>query len=68
VRTATREGLVLELLPAARVVRAFNTVHYKTLRSEAHRSAERLGIPIASDDRAALDLVALSLATLASKP
>jgi predicted dinucleotide-binding enzyme len=47
-----------KLLPAARLVRAFNTVHYKTLRSEAHRSGERLGIPIAGDDRAALDLVA----------
>lgn len=46
-----------KLLPAARVVRAFNTIYYETLRAESHRSGERLGIPVAGNDRAALELV-----------
>jgi predicted dinucleotide-binding enzyme len=37
-------------LVGARLVRAFNTIFYKTLESEAHRSAERLAIPLAGDD------------------
>jgi 8-hydroxy-5-deazaflavin:NADPH oxidoreductase len=46
------------LLPKARVVRAFNSVYYKTLASEAHRSGERLGMMIAGDDEAAVEVVA----------
>ena len=46
------------LLPDVRVVRAFNTINFRTLQSEAHRDGERVGIPIAGDDRAALDVVA----------
>ena len=37
-------------LPGARLVRAFNTLNYKVLQSEAHRSGEPLAIPIAGDD------------------
>lgn len=44
----------------ARIVKAFNSVWYKTLRSEAHRKPPQVGIPIASDDPEALD-VAVSL-------
>jgi predicted dinucleotide-binding enzyme len=44
--------------PGARWVKAFNTVYFKTLDSEAHRHGDRLGIPLASDDRDAMDLVA----------
>lgn len=43
-------------LPGAHVVRAFNTVYYKTLESEAHRDGDRVGIPLAGDDAAALQL------------
>jgi predicted dinucleotide-binding enzyme len=44
--------------PGARWVKAFNSVNYKTLESEAHRSGDRVGIPLASDDREALDIAA----------
>jgi len=44
------------LFPRSRWVKAFNTVYYKTLASEAHRSGDRLGIPLAGDHRDALEL------------
>lgn len=43
-----------ELLPGARLVRAFNSVGFNKLRSEAHRAGERVAIPLAADDQAAL--------------
>ena len=39
-------------------MKAFNTVYFKTLETEAHRKGEQIGIPLASDDRAALDVAA----------
>ncbi len=39
-------------------MKAFNTVHFKTLASEAHRDGPRVGIPLASDDPGALTVVA----------
>jgi 8-hydroxy-5-deazaflavin:NADPH oxidoreductase len=48
-------GWAAAMFPGSRWVKAFNTVYYKTLQSEAHRRGERVGIPLASDDRAALD-------------
>ena len=42
------------LLPGARLVRAFNSVGYRMLQSEAHRAGERVAIPLASDDGEAL--------------
>lgn len=47
---------VAALLPGARLVRAFNSVFWETLRDQAHRHGERLGIPLAGDDQAALDV------------
>ncbi len=47
-----------EYLPGARIVRAFNSVGYNSLRSEAHRAGEKIGIPLASDDDAALKIAA----------
>jgi predicted dinucleotide-binding enzyme len=44
--------------PGARWVKAFNTVYFKTLASEAHRHGDRVGIPLASDDRGALEIAA----------
>ena len=44
--------------PNARWVKGFNTVYFKVLISEAHREGDRLGIPLASDDRDAMNLVA----------
>lgn len=43
-----------QFLPGARLVRAFNCVGYTHMKSEAHRAGERLGIPLAGDDAAAL--------------
>lgn len=44
--------------PAARWVKAFNSVNYKVLQNEAHRGGDRVGIPLASDDQGALDVAA----------
>jgi predicted dinucleotide-binding enzyme len=44
--------------PGARWVKAFNTVYYKTLAKEAHRQGDRVGIPLAGDDRNALEIAA----------
>jgi 8-hydroxy-5-deazaflavin:NADPH oxidoreductase len=41
-------------LPGAHVVRAFNTLNYRVLASEANRLQGRIAIPIAGDDPAAL--------------
>jgi len=43
-----------ELLPGVRLVRAFNAINWKSLRSEAHRGGERVAIPLAGDDPKAL--------------
>ena len=45
-------------LPGARLVRAFNSVGFSRLRSEAHRAGERVGIPLAADDAGALKVAA----------
>ena len=51
-------GWAAEMFPDARWVKAFNTVYFKTLETEAHRDGDRVGIPLASDDEAALDVAA----------
>jgi len=43
-----------QLLLGARLVRAFNSVGYTSLQSGAHRAGERIAIPLAADDPAAL--------------
>jgi predicted dinucleotide-binding enzyme len=43
-----------EFLPGVRLVRAFTSVPASALRSEAHRAGERVAIPLAADDEAAL--------------
>ncbi|MBI3373064.1 MAG: NAD(P)-binding domain-containing protein [Betaproteobacteria bacterium] len=45
-----------QFLPGARIVRAFNSVGYTRLQSEAHRAGERVAIPLAADDAAALQV------------
>jgi hypothetical protein len=45
-----------ELLPGVRLVRAFNAISYRNLRSEAHRAGEPVAIPIAGDDERALGI------------
>jgi predicted dinucleotide-binding enzyme len=51
-------GWAASMFPGARWVKAFNTVYFKTLDKEAHRDGDKVGIPLASDDRAALDIAA----------
>ncbi|HJZ70174.1 MAG TPA: NAD(P)-binding domain-containing protein [Vicinamibacterales bacterium] len=47
-----------KLLPEVGVVRAFNTVHYKTLQEQAHRAGERLAVALAGDDSQPLAIAA----------
>jgi len=49
-------GWSARLFPRSRWVKAFNTVYYKTLQKEAHRKGDLVGIPLASNDREALDI------------
>jgi predicted dinucleotide-binding enzyme len=43
-----------ELLPGARVVRAFNQLNFKVFLSEAHRAGDKVAVPLAADDAEAL--------------
>jgi predicted dinucleotide-binding enzyme len=43
-------------LPGAHVVKAFNTVYFKTMASEAHRKGEKVGVPLSGDDEGAIAL------------
>ncbi|HYG70473.1 MAG TPA: NADP oxidoreductase, partial [Anaeromyxobacteraceae bacterium] len=45
-------------LPGARLVKAFNTIFWQMLQTEAHRAGDRLGVPLASDDAGALEVAA----------
>ena len=51
-------GWAAAMFPGARWVKAFNTVYYKVLATEAHRDGDRVGIPLASDDPEALTTAA----------
>ena len=51
-------GWAAAQFPKARWVKAFNTVYYKTLEKEAHRQGDRVGVPLAGDDRSALETAA----------
>jgi 8-hydroxy-5-deazaflavin:NADPH oxidoreductase len=46
------------MFPDSRWVKAFNTVYFRTLETEAHRKGERVGIPLASDHPDALKTAA----------
>jgi hypothetical protein len=45
-----------ELLPGVRLVRAFNTIPASVLRNDARRSGERTAVPLAGDDREAIEI------------
>ncbi len=47
-----------EFLPGVRLVRAFNAISHRSLKSEAHRSGKPVAIPIAADDQEALRVAA----------
>ena len=43
-----------ELLPGARIVRAFNAIGYSTMAQASQRQGERMGMPMAGDDANAI--------------
>lgn len=43
-----------EYLPGVRLVRALNALSFTQVTKESHRAGEKIGIPIASDDQAAI--------------
>jgi len=45
-----------EFLPGVRLVRAFNSIPAADLANGANRAGERIAVPLAADDRAALDV------------
>lgn len=47
-----------EYLPGVRLVRAFSALSFTQVEREAHRPGEKLGIPVAGDDSAAVATVA----------
>ncbi len=51
-------GWAAAMFPDARWVKAFNTVYFKVLEREAHRDGDRVGIPLAGDDREAVETAA----------
>jgi predicted dinucleotide-binding enzyme len=51
-------GWAAAMFPGARWVKAFNTVYFKVLETEAHRSGDLVGIPLAGNDREALETAA----------
>jgi 8-hydroxy-5-deazaflavin:NADPH oxidoreductase len=51
-------GWAAEMFPGARWVKAFNTVYFKVLESKAHEKGDQVGIPLAGDDREALETAA----------
>ena len=51
-------GWAAEMFPQSKWVKAFNTVYFKTLETEAHRDGDRVGIPLAGDDAEALAIAA----------
>ena len=51
-------GWAAAMFPGAHWVKAFNSVYFKTLESEAHRTGDRVGIPLASDVPSAMQTAA----------
>lgn len=51
-------GWAAAMFPGSRWIKAFNTVYFKTLESEAHRDGDRVGVPLAGDDPKALETAA----------
>jgi predicted dinucleotide-binding enzyme len=57
----------LELLPGARIVRAFNAVSYARM-AVAHQNAERMGMPMASDDAKAVEVASRLVREIGYEP
>lgn len=61
-------GWTQSLLPGAKVVKAFNTVHFRNLASEAHRDGARIAVPLAGDDAGALEQAAALVKDAGQEP
>jgi 8-hydroxy-5-deazaflavin:NADPH oxidoreductase len=51
-------GWAAGVFPGARWVKAFNSVYFKVLESKAHQVGDRVGIPLAGDERDAVEIAA----------
>jgi predicted dinucleotide-binding enzyme len=49
-------GWAEAMFPGSRWVKAFNTVYFKSLETEAHREGDQIGIPLAGDDPEAVQI------------
>ncbi len=56
-----------ELLPGARIVRAFNAISYARM-GEANKERGRIGMPIAGDDREAIDIASRLIRDIGYEP
>jgi len=57
-----------ELLPGARLVRAFNAIGYSRLPEIAQRKGERVGMPMAGDDASAIAVAARLVQDIGFEP
>ncbi|MCX7170442.1 MAG: NADPH-dependent F420 reductase, partial [Proteobacteria bacterium] len=57
-----------ELLPGARLVRAFNAISYARLSELAQRQGERAGIPVAGDDADAVAVASSLMRAIGFEP
>lgn len=51
-------GWAEAMFSGSRWVKAFNTVYFATLATEAHRKGDKVGIPLAGDDPGAIEVAA----------
>jgi hypothetical protein len=45
-----------EFFPGVRLVRAYNSISYKSITTQAHREGQLMAIPMAGDDQKAVDV------------
>lgn len=57
-----------ELLPGARIVRAFNAVGFMKMRQAAQREGARIGMPMAGDDADAIAIVSRLVSDIGYEP
>jgi 8-hydroxy-5-deazaflavin:NADPH oxidoreductase len=57
-----------ELLPGARLVRAFNAIGYAKMGEAAQRQGERIGMPIAGDDPSAIAAASILVREIGYEP
>jgi 8-hydroxy-5-deazaflavin:NADPH oxidoreductase len=57
-----------ELLPGARIVRAFNAISYARMGAAREQPGERIGMPIAGDDPTAIELASRLIREIGYEP